>query len=271
MPTTPSGAKFSRQTVRFLLKAGRQRHPTWLERNREEYERVLQLPLQRLANHLKSAISPIAPGYHFPTKGLGRLRRPAHRVAEHGGGLYRSWMHYSASIPSGSRFDHNPNLFFMIDPHDKAEGILVAGGLYMPSSRQLRAIREAIAEDASAFDRLFADRHFSRAFKGGFSDERIATRPPRGFDPAHPRMGWLKLQAYFVWKPYSWREFQSLKFPEIVERDWRQVLRLNELLHLAIQGRLPRAPQKVLSTKQANRQLADRLIDLDVSARKMDF
>ena len=263
--------KFSTGTIPFLLKAGRQKNPLWLERNEKDFEKLVRAPLVSMASHLKSALAPDAPGYHFPLKGIGRLRRPVHRV-EQGGSVFRSWISYSASVPTGSRFDHNPNLYFMIDPHDDDDPVLVAGGLYMPSSRQLRAIREAIAEDASPFDRLFATKDFARAFPGGFSKDRTATRPPRGFDPTHPRMDWLKLQAYFVWKPYTKKQFYSAEFPKTLEADWRQILRLNELLTLAIQGRLSRAPglrtqprPKTLETLELDERLGE------ITARVMDF
>ena len=236
-------SRFSNQTLKFLRKASRQKRQEWLDKNREEYEHVLLAPLKNLAQTLKTELAPIAPGYHFPQKGIGRLRRPAHRVSE-GRGLYKDWMAYSASVPSESRFDHNPNLFFLINPEDSDDPVLVAGGLYMASSRQVRAIREAISQDASAFDRLFKSKDFAKCFKDGFSDERISSRIPKGFDPAHPRMNWIRLQAFYVWRPYKKREFYSPDFPAIVARDWKQILRLNELLDKALQGRLPKAPLK---------------------------
>jgi uncharacterized protein (TIGR02453 family) len=262
--------RFSDRTLKFLLKASRQKRTDWLERNRAEYETVLLEPLKHLAATLKTQLAPIAPGYHFPQKGIGRLRRPAHRV-EGGRDLYKSWMAYSASVPAESRFDHNPNLFFLIHPEDKDDSVLVAGGLYMPSSRQVRAIREAIAQDASAFDQLFASKEFVRCFKGGFSKEKISSRVPRGFDPNHPRMDWIRLQAFFVWRRYSLREIGSPKFASLVVRDWKQILRLNELLDQALQGRLRQSPPK----KAEPSKLLDKLSELGEGAeaprREMDF
>jgi uncharacterized protein (TIGR02453 family) len=269
--TTP---RFSRETLKFLETAGRQKRPTWLEKNLADYERLLREPLHHLARELKRELAGQAAGYHFPQKGLGRLKRPAHRVAA-GGGLFRDWMSYSASIPAKSRFDHNPSLFFLINPEDKKDPVLIAGGLYMPSSRQLRAIREAIAEDATPFDRLFASREFKKVFPDGFSDERISSRPPRGFDPQHPRLAWLKLQGFFVWKPYSMREFSSVDFPALVARDFRQILRLNSLLY-QILHRVPGTRLSEPETPKGLRtglpeQLSDRLDELAPIAREMDF
>lgn len=260
--------RFSSKTIAFLEKTARQKRPDWLVRNRADYEAFVLQPLQELARYLKKELGPQGPGYHFPVKGIGRLKRPSHRIAD-GYGMYRGWLTYSASTPRKSRFDLRPNLFFMIDPDDRKEGILVAGGLYMPSSRQLRAIREAIAEDASPFDQLFATREFARSFPGGFSDERKATRPPRGFDPMHPRMEWLKLQGYFVWRPYTRREFNSPKFYALIARDLRQVLRLNVLLDQVIGGRVPGA--RLVVPKSKPTRLLDRLESVDEVPRRMDF
>lgn len=263
---------FSERTLAFLKKAARQKNIDWLarEKNRAEYDKELLLPLQHLASSLENELAPVARGYRFPQKGIGRLKRSANRAQEYGS-PYKDWISYQATRPTGSRFDHNPNLFFLIQANDAEDPVLVAGGLYVPSSRQLRAVREAIAKDASAFDRLFASKDFARSFPGGFSDEKKATRPPRGFDPSHPRIEWLKLQAYFVWRPYPKREWASKNFPALVARDMRQILRLNELLDQAIQGRLAEPPEKKVAQKTKSRDLIDRLGDLERFERTFDF
>jgi uncharacterized protein (TIGR02453 family) len=263
--------RFSKDTIAFLKKASRQKNPAWLDKNREDYQRLVQLPLQHLAQQLKSGLSSVAPLYHFPQKGIGRIRRSTIKAQEYGS-MYKGYISYNASKPSESRFDHNPNLFFLIQNDDpEGDNVLVAGGLYMPSSRQVRAIREAIAQDASAFDELFASKSFSARFPGGFSKEKTSTRAPRGFDPNHPRMDWLKLQAFFVWRAYSMKDFQSPGFPDLVIKDFTQIVRLNELLEKALQGRLPglAKPKKSRSSKDSS--LESRLEEIDIPQRRMDF
>jgi hypothetical protein len=198
------------------------------------------------------------------------VKRSANRIAD-GDGPFKGWITYSAARPRKSRFEHNPNLYFMIDTEDHDDPVLVAGGLYVPSSRQLRALRETVARDATAFERLFEDKDFARSFKGGFSRDRTATRPPRGFDPAHPKMDWLKLQAFFVWKPYTMKQFVSPSFPRIVARDWKQILRMNRLLEKAIEGRLPVTVPKPRKSAAPARDLLDRLEGIALPRRPMDF
>jgi uncharacterized protein (TIGR02453 family) len=264
--------RFNRETFAFLRKAAKQKRADWLDRHREEYEHALLLPLQGLARHLKSALGPTATGYNFPQKGLARIRRSEERAREYGA-LYKDWVTYSAAKPRKSRFDHNPNLFFMINPDDEdGDSVLVAGGLYMPSSRQLRQLRDTVARDASAFERLFADRAFAKCFKGGFSDERKSSRVPRGFDANHPKIEWIKLQAFFVWRPYKAREFLSKDFFKLVERDFAQILRLNRLLEQALENRLPATPVPLTRKKPASLgSRLEELSDFEAPARKMDF
>jgi uncharacterized protein (TIGR02453 family) len=261
-----SSPRFSKSSLEFIKKASSQKRADWLDKNREEYETLILLPLQNLARYLKTELETLAPGYHFPQKGIGRLKRPANKTAA-GGTLFKNWISYSASLPSGSRFEHNPLLFFMMNPEDEeGDTVLVAAGLYMPSSRQLRAVREAIAEDAAPLDRLFATKAFQASFPDGFSDERTSSRVPRGFDPTHPRVQWLKFQSFFVWRSYSLRDFSSAGFAETVAKDWKQGLRLNQLLDQAIQGKW----KKDISQTQSS-PLSSRLENLDPISRKLDF
>lgn len=265
---------FSQDSLNFLLKAARQKKPEWLEKNRNDYEQLLLEPLKFLAAQLKVGLSELAPHYHFPQKGIGRLKRSVSSAKEHGG-LYRNWMHYSAAKPRESRFENNPNLYFLLNPEDRDDPVLLAGGLFMPSSRQLRAIREAIATDASAFDELFRNREFSLKFKGGFSKERSSSRPPRGFDPAHPRMDWLKLQAYFVWKPYPLKQFTSPRLSERVIEDCRQIIRLNALLEDAVAGKIRRGgSEKVRNPRRRSNpaaKLSSVIESVEAIQRPMDF
>jgi len=231
--------KFSRQSIEFLRKASRQKKEDWLDQNRESFEELVRGPLTNLAVTLAKHLRPHAPGYHFPSKGLGRLKRSSIRAQEHGS-FFRSYVSFTITRPSASRFDHNPSVFFMINSEDdEGDEVLLAGGLYMPSSRQLRAVRERISENPEPFEKLFRDKAFRAHFPHGFSDERMATRPPRGFDPNHTHIDWLKRQGFFVWRSYKAKDYASPKFPERVAKDARQILRLNELLEQAITGRWP--------------------------------
>lgn len=242
-----SSIRFTKTTLEFIRKASRQKKADWLDRNREEFETHVRFPLQNLAAHLAKRLRAIAPGYHFPLKGLGRLKRSTIRAQEYGS-MYKSHVSFTITRPAKSRFDHNPSIFFMLNSEDdEGDEVLLAGGLYLPSSRQLKSIREKISHNPAPFEKLFRSSAFSTRFPGGFSSERTATRPPRGFDPNHSHIHWLKLQGFFVWRSYTKKEFTSVGFPALVAHDSKQILRLNELLTQALTSDWPEQQKKAKS------------------------
>lgn len=222
--------KFSTKTIPFLKRAGQQTSPAWLDENQNDYDELLRLPFIDLAESLKAALLPFAPDYHFPTKGIGRIKRAANKVID-GQPQYKDWLSLSASKPSGSRFERNPHLFFGILPNEPAyQGIIVAGGLFMPSGPQLKKVRSAIAADSKQFHRLFNDRDFKAQFKTGFILTNSSSRVPRGFEADHPDLDWIKLKNFLVQKKIPLNEFTSLALADHIVKDFKQLLRLNRLL-----------------------------------------
>ena len=185
--TTIKAQKFSKKTLEFLMKAGEQKSPTWLDKNLEEYESLLRGPFIELAEHVKTALLPIASDYHFPSKGLARIKRPDFKVAG-GQSQYKDWISMIATRPSKSRFESNPHLFFGLFPNEE-DKILIAGGLWQPTSLQARRVREAISKDSKPFHQLFSDKNFRSRFKAGFHMADSATRTPRGFSEEHKDLG----------------------------------------------------------------------------------
>lgn len=232
-------SKFSKRTLDFLVKAGKQKSLTWLDKNLEEYEDVLRKPFIALAEKIKAAIKPLAPEYHFPSKGLARIKRPAFKVAG-GQSQYKDWISLIASKPSNSRFESNPHLFFGLFPNED-HAVVLAGGLWQPTSRQTRLVREAIRKDAEPFHDLFSDAHFKRSFKQGFFMDETSKRTPRGFPEDHKDLIWIKLKKFVVYKKITVQEFSSAKFNESVIKDFLQALRLNKLLDNALKLNWPPA------------------------------
>ncbi|NBT58877.1 DUF2461 family protein [bacterium] len=233
--TAPTPIRFSKKALDFLVKAGKQNKDDWLEKYQAEYEEVLKKPFIALAIKLKVRLRPLAPKYHFPTKGLGRIKRPAFKVAR-GQPLYKDWLSMIATRPAASRFESNPHLFFGLFPNEDRK-IIIACGLWQPTSRQTRRIREAIRSNPQLFKNLFKDKAFKARFPSGFCLDNMATRVPRGFLDSDKNLNWIKLRNFVVMKEISLKAFSSPKFSDELVNDFTQGLRLNRLLDRAIQER----------------------------------
>ncbi len=226
--------KFSRKSLAFLMQAGQQTDPDWLDAQGIQYDKLIKTPFVELAFGLKAALQPLLPDYHFPTQGIGRIKKTANKIVD-GMPYYKDWLSISAARPPASRFERNPHLFFGMLPNiPPYMGVVVAGGLFMPSGPQLKKMRIAIAENASAFHALFEDRDFQKRFKGEFARDAVTSRIPRGFDANHPDVDWLMLKSFLVKKNLTAAQFTSPDLLASIVEDFKQLARLNRLIEAVL-------------------------------------
>lgn len=92
-----------------------------------------------------------------------------------------------------------PTYYFHIESGEQGGGRLLFGaGEYMPPAPRLRAIRQHVVNDATGFAKVLKNKQLRQTF-GDLQPEDKLQRPPKGFDPAHPHIEYLKLKSYFVW------------------------------------------------------------------------
>ncbi len=104
----------------------------------------------------------------------------------------------AAIVPSDLRRPSKaggPVYYFHIDE----QGMLCIGcGEYLPPPARLKAIRAHIVNDAAGFSKVLKNKALKATF-GDIQPEHKLERPPKGFDPAHEHIEYLKLKSYFVW------------------------------------------------------------------------
>ena len=85
--------------------------------------------------------------------------------------------------------------YFHIDPNGT---MLIGAGEYLPPAPRLKAIRDEIVNDATGFGKLMKNKQLRATF-GELQTEDKLQRPPKGYDPGHPHIEYLKLKSFFVW------------------------------------------------------------------------
>ncbi len=88
-----------------------------------------------------------------------------------------------------------PTYYFHIDGDGT---MLIGAGEYLPPPPRLKAIRAQIVNDAPGFAKLIKNKPLRATF-GELQTEDKLQRPPKGFDPDHPHVEYLKLKSFFVW------------------------------------------------------------------------
>lgn len=83
--------------------------------------------------------------------------------------------------------------------HIERDGTLGFGvGEYLPPAPRLKAIREHVVNDATGFAKVLKNKHLRATFNDMLDEDKLQ-RPPKGFDPDHPHVDYLKLKSFFVW------------------------------------------------------------------------
>ncbi len=229
---------FTKKTTDFLKTAGAQTNPKWLDQHKQEHKAFVQEPLRELAFYLAQNLGREARGYKFPLRGFGRLRKPERKVHP-GQPAFRNWVKLQASRPSKSIFDMNPGFYFFLSAKDCFSG----AGLYEPSSRQIKQLRQWIDNDPSTLVKLLKQKQFARVFGDGLETDKILKTFPRAYSPDHKHIAWLRLQAYYVNATFTRKELYSSEFKDLVLESWRQGLRLNDLLEAALAESIEVAPE----------------------------
>ncbi|MGZ8290061.1 MAG: DUF2461 domain-containing protein [Telluria sp.] len=83
--------------------------------------------------------------------------------------------------------------------HIEGDGTLLIGaGEYLPPAPRLKAIRQQVVNDATGFAKVLKNKQLRATF-GDIKAEDKLLRPPKGFDPGHEHVEYLKLKSFFVW------------------------------------------------------------------------
>lgn len=179
----------SENILDFLKDLNKNNNREWFNANKSvyskvrlEYEMFVELLIQKV-NQFDEDIGPLA-----AKDAIYRIYRDIRFSTDKS--PYKT--HFGAYISKSGRKATNPGYYFHIEP----KGSFLAGGIYMPSSDILRAIRTEIFENVEEFKEIINNRDFKKNF-GSLWGEKLKT-PPRGFPKEWPDVELLKFKHYVV-------------------------------------------------------------------------
>src|SRR5262245_21372872 len=241
---------FTRKTVSFLRSLKRNNNREWFRTHKEDYERHVRGPMSEVVARLAVDMRSFAPELIADPK--VSLFRP-----------YRDTRFSSDKSPIktavGARFPsrqfargEGAGLYFEVAPG----WVWIGGGMYMPSSAHLNAIREEITSSHPRLHRLVTSLSFKRAC-GEITGDRL-TRVPRGYARDHPAAHYLQFKQFLASKEYPVSLATSRTFyPELLQV-FRAVAPLVRFLNTPLAERLtptsadadeapPRSPRQSVS------------------------
>jgi uncharacterized protein (TIGR02453 family) len=186
---------FSRKTLAFLRALKRHNDREWFRLRKAEYEEHVRGPMIRLLERLAGDLRQFAPELiSDPRVSLYRIYRDT-RFSEDKTPLKT---HVAAHFPArGFARGEGSGLYVEVAP----AWVWIGGGLYMPSSSDLRLIREHIAGNHRRLHRIVSSAPFKRAVNS--LDGAQLSSMPRGYLKDHPAARYLRYKQFLAGREFE--------------------------------------------------------------------
>jgi len=121
--------------------------------------------------------------------------------------------HLGAFISDRGRKVARAGYYIHVEPGDS----LVAGGLYMPPTPEMKAVRNALLDDTPALRRIIGRKDFVAAFGRKLPGARLKTAP-RDVPRDHPDLDLLRLKSYEIYRNFPDRTVLGPNLAKILIR-----------------------------------------------------
>ncbi|PJZ68420.1 TIGR02453 family protein [Leptospira perolatii] len=179
-----------KSTLDFLKSLAKNNNKLWFEKNKESFQSAkedFELMITELIAKLSKLNPPLA--HIDPKKCIFRIYRDV-RFSKNKD-PYKT--NFGAAISETGKGLDRALFYLHVQPGNES---FLAGGLYMPESKKLQAVRTKILKDPKKWEKLISESKFKKTF-GGLSDMKLKT-VPRGFAKDHPMAETLKYTSYVV-------------------------------------------------------------------------
>lgn len=210
----------------FLSELGANNNKEWMDANRGAYLQA-KADFEALVNVLLQNLQAIDPGLNGLTAKdcIFRINRDIRFSKDKS--PYKH--NFGASIAEGGKKSLNAGYYLHIQPGDES---FFGGGLYMPPGAQLKKIRQEIDYNAPELLKIVTAEDFKQAY-GRIQGEKLS-RAPKGYDPHHPNIEFLKLKSYVALHKLSDDDIKSPKLIENLTHNFQVLKPFIDFLNVAI-------------------------------------
>jgi uncharacterized protein (TIGR02453 family) len=230
---THMASPFTRKTLAFLRALKRNNDREWFKARKPDYETHVRAPMIELLARLARDFRAFAPELVAdPTVSLFRI----YRDTRFSGDKTPLKTHAAAHFPHRALGKTGGSgLYFEVAP----AWVWIGGGIYMPQTHELAAIRSHIDANHGALRRIVERRTFVKTV-GELHGEQL-TRVPRGYPKEHPAAHYLRFRQFLAGREYPAEFAYDPEFYGELVTVFRQVAPLVRFLNTPILER-PRDP-----------------------------
>jgi uncharacterized protein (TIGR02453 family) len=201
---------FTRKTIAFLRALKRNNNREWFKGRKVDYETYVRGPMIDLLARLAAEFRSFAPELACePKVSLFRIYRDTRFSADKSPLKTHAAAHFPHRALGKSG---GSGLYFEVSP----QSVWIGGGIYMPATHELAAIRAHIDEHHRELRRIVEAKPF-RTTVGELQGEQL-TRVPRGYAKDHPAAHYLRFRQFLAGREYPPEFAYDPRFyPELVK------------------------------------------------------
>ena len=184
----------------FLEELALNNRREWFQANKERFRADVQDPLLRFVTDFEERLRTISPHMVADARRSGgsvfRIYRDVRFSKDKSPYKTNAGVHFRHEV---GREVHGPGLYLHLEP-----GSVFAGaGIWKPNATTAGKIRQAIVDHPDRWRRIVGAEDFESTF--ALEGESLK-RAPRGFDPGHPLIHYLKLKSFVATTGFSEEE-----------------------------------------------------------------
>ena len=192
-----SSPHFTPALFEFLAELSMNNEREWFQANKARYERDVRDPMIEFVLDFGEKLRDISPHVVAdPRKSGGSVFRIYRDVR-----FSRDKSPYKTNAGAHFRHEtgrevHGPGFYLHLEPGN----VFAGAGIWMPNSQTLGKIRGAIVANPEKWVRIVTDESFESVYT---LEGDSLKRAPRGFDPEHPLIGYLKRKSFVAGTEFS--------------------------------------------------------------------
>lgn len=195
--------------LNFLKELSQNNNREWFHSNRDLYlsaKEEVEKFVQSISMPL-TAIDPELSGYTDPQTAMFRIFRDIRFSPDKT--PYKDY--FGIFFAKGGRKVHYPGYYLHIQP----ESSLVCGGLWMPDSDMLKAVRQEIIYNTDRLQEIITEKNFKK-FYGSIDSDLMLKNIPRGYPKDFPFPEYLRTKSFTFSTPLSNEDLCSVDIQKMI-------------------------------------------------------
>ncbi|MFA6469061.1 MAG: DUF2461 domain-containing protein [Bacteroidota bacterium] len=218
---------FPDESLLFLKRLKKNNNRDWFHSHKSEYEEYIKFPMQCFIASMQPHFVDFAPQFDIhPKRSMFRIYRDTRFSKDKT--PYKTHMAAHFVLRGKPKGFEGSGYYLQIAPGE----VFIGGGIYMPDNDQLKKIRKAIAERSKEFLAIINKPSFIKTFPV-ISGEKLI-RPPKGFEPNHPMIEWLKMKQFFTGLDLKDDVCRKKEFSSLIAKYCKELAPLVDFLNSAM-------------------------------------